>query len=286
MSEVARHNPWWLYDELAARIPQDVLIRDVIMGARRCLVSAECGVGLAATSHGGQRLGMPCEWQGKPLRDLARYARSWSFEVASAGVAALNAWYNQPDYIRQVPLMNQTAESEMPEWIVGGCANPFEALRGCMKMWDETRPRPRVRVVGHFPGLESLTQQCDLAILERAPRGDDDLPDPACEFEIPGSDVVIMTGMTLENKTAPRLLELAQSSLSVMTGPTTTMGAPLFEAGVDILAGSIVTDPERAQRVVASGAGIHELDMLEYVAVATPQAYQQLITGTWSSTHA
>ena len=86
---------WSLYDRMIAQVPDDVLVRQVVMGAHHCLVEAECGTGVAALHRGGARLRMGRDWAGRPLRELAACAKSWDFEVASVGVAALNAWHNQ-----------------------------------------------------------------------------------------------------------------------------------------------------------------------------------------------
>ena len=47
---------------------------------------------------------------------------------------------------------------------------------------------------------------------ERNCRDDIDMPDPACEYVLPQADFAFITGVTLENKTAPRLLELAKDA--------------------------------------------------------------------------
>ena len=60
--------------------------------------------------------------------------------------------------------------------------------------------------MGHFPLVEKqLGRKCSLSILEREPEGADFL-DSACEYILPEQDFVFITGMTLTNKTLPRLL--------------------------------------------------------------------------------
>lgn len=69
--------------------------------------------------------------------------------------------------------------------------------------------------------------------------------DPACEYVIPGADYLFMTGVTLINKTAPRLLDLAANATTVFVGPSVVMAPFLFRWGVDMLAGSVVADPDQ-----------------------------------------
>ena len=49
---------WSLYDRMIAQVPEDALVRRVVMGAHHCLVDAECGTGVAALHRGGARLRM------------------------------------------------------------------------------------------------------------------------------------------------------------------------------------------------------------------------------------
>ena len=63
--------------------------------------------------------------------------------------------------------------------------------------------------------------------------------------------------VTIINKTAPRLLALAEAAgaRTVMVGPSVVMAPELFNYGVDMLAGSVVRDPEKARFAVQCGAG-------------------------------
>lgn len=90
---------------------------------------------------------------------------------------------------------------------------------------------------------------CDLTALERAPHPGD-IPDPACEYIIAEQDYLFTTGITLQNKTLPRLLELAREGGTevIMVGPSVVPASLLFDYGVVCLASSIVL-PERADKV-------------------------------------
>lgn len=276
---------WSLYDRMIDEVPEDVLVREVVSGSHQCLVDAECGVGVAALHRGGTRLRMRGGWAGRPLRELAALARSWDFEVASVGMAALNAWHNQPGRVAALGRVDDVACTD-PFALMGSVAARMAAARGAAARVGETRgggargdgtrgdeacgngARPRAVVIGHFPRLGRLGEEAEVAVLERAARSDDDLPDTACEYLLPGCDVAVVTGMALENKTMPRLLELAGAPLCCVVGPTSTMCRPLLEAGADLVAGSLVADPELARAVVGCGAPLHGSGALEHVLVA------------------
>lgn len=266
---------WSLYDRMIDEVPEDVLVREVVSGSHQCLVDAECGVGVAALHRGGTQLRMRGGWAGRPLRELAALVRSWNFEVASVGVAALNAWHNQPGRAAELGRVDDVAGTD-PFALMGSVAARMaaacgEEARGEGARGDETcgnGARPRAVVIGHFPRLGRLGEEAEVAVLERAARSDDDLPDTACEYLLPGCDVAVVTGMALENKTMPRLLELAGTPFCCVVGPTATMCRPLLEAGADLIAGSLVADPELARAVVGCGAPLHGSGALEHVLVA------------------
>ncbi|MDM8270131.1 Rossmann-like domain-containing protein [Thermophilibacter provencensis] len=254
---------WSLYDQMIAQIPEDVLVRHVAMGAHHCLVEAECGTGVAALHRGGARLRMGRGWSDRPLRELAACAKSWDFEVASVGVAALNAWHNQRERLDALGLIKDAESTDPFVFLV-----PVAARVAAEK---NDGSRPRTVVVGHFPHLAAIAEHADVAVLERTARADTDLPDTACEYLLPGADLVVMTGMTLANKTMPRLLELARDALTCVVGPSATICAPVLEAGADLVAGSVVADAALAREVVTCGAPLHGSGALEHVLVATPR---------------
>ena len=254
---------WSLYDRMIAQVPDDVLVRQVVMGAHHCLVEAECGTGVAALHRGGARLRMGRDWAGRPLRELAACAKSWDFEVASVGVAALNAWHNQRERLGELGLITNAESTDPFVFLV-----PVSAR---MEAEKNDGSRPRVVVVGHFPHLAAIAEHAEVSVLERAARADTDLPDTACEYLLPDADLVVMTGMALANKTMPRLLELARAALACVVGPSATICTPVLEAGADLVAGSVVADAALAREVVTCGAALHGSGALEHVLVATPR---------------
>ena len=130
----------------------------------------------------------------------------------------------------------------------------------------------RVVVVGHFPHVERIEEYARLTVLERKCSQAGDVPDPACEYVIPGADYLFMTGVTLINKTAPRLLDLAANATTVLVGPSVIMAPFLFRWGVDMLAGSVVADPDKARFAVKNGAGQFFGEALTMAALRNPEA--------------
>ena len=227
---------WDLYKKLVAGVPEGIGVKDFLLGDHWVLVEAESGFGMALNVSGGSgpfRLGSNVV--GMELRDLAALCVSWNFREASIGVAALNAWYSTPE--------NAAAAGMKIE--EKGVNDAFELYQGLCA-------GKKVTIVGHFPLIERLADQCELTILEREPHGTD-VPDPGCEYIIPHQDFTFMTGVTLTNKTMPRLLALSQQGggSTILVGPSVVPSPVMYEFGVDCMAGSVVADPERARAGIA-----------------------------------
>ena len=132
-----------------------------------------------------------------------------------------------------------------------------------MDAFELCRPRIEARggtanvvVVGHFPHVDRIQEYARLTVLERnCSLQPLDTPDPACEYVLPQADFAFVTGVTIINKTAPRLLDLAKNATTVFVGPSVVMSPFLFDWGVEMLAGSVVADPDKARFAVKNGAG-------------------------------
>lgn len=254
--------PWTLYDELIAGVPEDVQVIDCCLGLGWSYVEAESGLGVSYTCRGGAKQRTEKrDLRDLSLRELASLSRSWCFEEATLGVAALNAWYGQK------PLLDELgAVYDEPVELPDGSIHKMDAFE-LMRPQIERTPGAKVVVVGHFPHVDRIAEYAQLTVLERNCRSDLDVPDPACEFVLPDADYAFITGVTLENKTAPRLLSLAKDAYVTMVGPSVVMAPALLRAGVNRMAGSAVLDAERAKRAVASGGGMSFGSALQMVSI-------------------
>ncbi|MDR3315925.1 MAG: DUF364 domain-containing protein [Coriobacteriales bacterium] len=233
--------PWKFYNHLIGQIPEDVLVTDCCVGPGWTYVEAECGMGLSYTLKGGGAASYGGRLDGLPLKSVAELSKSWNWLEACLGVAALNAWYTNEDAVRTLGgALADVSATQLGQ-------NPFRTLR-------ENYRGKQVTVIGHFPDLDSVAEIAELTILERNCTQSNDTPDPACEYLLPKQDFVFMTGVTLINKTAPRLLDLAQNATVVMVGPSVPASEFLFSWGINVLAGRIVVDPEKAKVCVKQAA--------------------------------
>ena len=223
---------WQLYKDLIAGIPEGIGVKRLVLGEQWAYCEAESGVGVSMMVRGGaggMRLRVAAG--DLELRDLAALSTSWSFVEATAGVAALNAWYSSLPVATANGLIIDAGENDG------------------FRVYKELVAGKKVTVVGHFPLIERMGDICDLTILERMP-SPGDIPDPACEYIIPEQDYLFSTGITLQNKTMPRLLQLAREGGTqvILVGPSVVPAPVLFNYGVVCAAGAIVL-PERAEKV-------------------------------------
>jgi uncharacterized protein (DUF4213/DUF364 family) len=237
--ELRDRDPWALYAALLDELPATPRVTRALVGRAWTLVEADSGgVGLAMTHREEvQPATLASPLAGRTLREVAAALRGWNVREAALGLAALNAWVNDP----------RRLEERLGRRLAGPHGESvFQAMR------PELAGR-RVAVVGHFPGIERLGDDCRLTVLERVPQPGD-LPDFAAEYVLPEQDYVFITGVTLINKTLPRLLALAAGAQVVLVGPSVPLTPRWFELGVSVLAGSVVLDGPRLWRAAAEGS--------------------------------
>ena len=238
---------WQLYDDLIEGIPDDFVVDDYNIGCAWVMVRSGQNVGVALTVKGRAHESVyEGPVVGARLNSIAECVKSWNFLEASLGMAAINCFYNTPDKIAE---LNRQATTDSSRDIDGPHAN-HDAF-SCMA---EQVIGKKVAVIGRFPHLESqLASICQLSVLERNPE-QGDYPDSACEYVLPEQDIAFITGMTLTNKTLPRLLQLARPSQRVvLVGPSVPFAGVLYKHGVTDLDGFVVTDPAKADRLVRRG---------------------------------
>ncbi len=175
-----------------------------------------------------------------PTVELARMSESWDLSERVVGIAALNALSQAAlkthgeDIVREYgDVIGLTGVEEGDTVVmVGNMRHSVEKLR------------PRVK---------------EVLVLERSIglRDVRTFPDTVVEVVVPRGDVVFVTGATLCNGTADRILELAENAREVvMLGPSAGVYPPsLFSRGVTAVAPVELIDPEGAMRGIREGGG-------------------------------
>lgn len=203
-------------------------------------VEGKLRCGLSSTlegphEHGGApqvpQAGLLETFTGRELASLAHEKDQPT--LASVGIAALNTLLPMPESYAEV-----NAEHVLTNY-------------GADK---------QVAIIGRFPFIPRLRKRvAELIVLERDPH-EGDLPAEAASQVLPHSEVVAITGMALVNHTLEDLLRLcAPEALVMVLGPSTPLSPVLFDYGVDMLSGSIVTEIDPVMRAVSQGANFRQI---------------------------
>jgi uncharacterized protein len=178
--------------------------------------------------------------------DLAGLIESHSFAEVSIGLATINALLPQnPD---------QWVDLRAEEYLIEHGANK------------------NIVVVGHFPFIDHLKPIAkNVWVLELNPK-EGDLPAEAAPEVVPQADVVAITATTLINKTFQGLIELCQpQACVVLVGPSTPLSPIMYDYGIDVLSGTIVTDPHAVLMGIGQGISFHQLRQKKAVRLVTMQ---------------
>ena len=224
---------WWgpeqLYRDLALGVADDE-VRQIACGQRWIMVEGPHGAGLAyLPRHPRELLPRLTALAKQSLRQLAALATSWDPLETALGVAALNAYYNRYD---------------LPA-LAGNGVKSFRHIAG------------RVGVIGAFPGVDGMLPNC--AVMEAEPRPGE-FPLAAMDSILPACDAAIVNSSTLINRNLPRVLRLSQHRPVALIGPATPMTPRLFDYGISVLGGLIVSDPQGLAQAIRAGATPREFN--------------------------
>lgn len=222
-----------LLPPLAGEIEEAEVVR-VLIGLNWVLVAATSGCGLAHAPDRGSSGCRPVDAAGGlrrlGLKRLAAFVASDNPIEVAIGIAAVNA-----------------ASVRMP----ATAAADDNALDRFTDIAGETV------ILGRFPGIAERLPGA--RIVERRP-GPGEVAEADAAEVIAAARGLVITASALANGGVSRALAWASPGCRVaLVGPGTPLRPSLFQAGVTILAGSVVTDPERAALVVAEGGGARQL---------------------------
>jgi uncharacterized protein len=171
----------------------------------------------------------------KTTLELAEYARSWNLVEASIGVAAVNS------------MIKPQGKADI------------NAIDSIMEMGIDKK----IVMVGQFPMIDEIRAiSRELWVLEADPflinPKEGIITEEAAEFLIPDSDIVIITGSTLINKSLERFLRLSKAAkaYTIIMGPSTPMCDVLFDYGADLLAGVEIAQPEKLLQKISQSGGM------------------------------
>ena len=228
-----------IIDDIISTITDDSPVKEV----RACVfwtavISKNCGLASTLRDHGPHHGTKPVPEAGsltsKTALELAACANSASLPLASIGMASINS-------LIEIDI-NRCVEK-----------NAFEVLA-------EKGQGKKIAVVGHFPFIPKLRETASkLWVLEKYPTGDD-LSEEEASKVLPNADVVAITGTSFINNTFEKLIGLCRKSFVVVLGPSTPLSPVLFDYGVDMISGTMVTDSNSVLRCISEGANFRQIE--------------------------
>ncbi len=228
-----------ILNSILKSIKEDAPVQAVNRGIHwTAVISKRCGLASTMASGGCSQeegtQGMEGSFTDMTALGLARYCLDGNTSRASLGLAAINSLLDVD------PSRNSDVEG--------------------LKLAKDLGKGKNISVIGHFPFMDDLAKEArNLWIIEKNPRPGDYPEAMGADF-IPQSDIVVISSTSLINKTLPGILELCrEDSIKMLLGPTTPLSEVLFDYGIDMLAGSVVTDQETVLKSVSEGASFMQL---------------------------
>lgn len=221
----------------------DCEVSNVVLGSRLGIVETT-GAGFASLRAHGQAFDakeLASRVIRKPAKEVCQYILSDNPVEASIGLACFNSLIPLPP---EEELINVKAQELILQYGKG----------------------KNVAVVGHFPFVERMGEEFEnFWVLEKRLRPGD-LTDREAANVLPMADVVAISATTLANGTLAGILGLIpDNAKKIILGQSTPLSARLFEFGLDVLAGAVITDRELAINGVAAGLSFKELKGVKHV---------------------
>lgn len=241
-----------IYRALLNGIPEESFkIKQVVIGIHWTVVLSRY-TGMASTlqaprPHGKTPMPAAGEFEGQNALQVAEYLLSVNRLEASLGLAAINS---------MLPIDPERCEN----------INALEVLLRKGK-------KKKVGVIGHFPFVNRLRRELqDVVVFEKNPQPGD-LSDDRMASILPDCEVVGMSATTLINHSIEEVLGYCYpGAYKIMIGPSTPMSDVLFDFGLDLLAGTRITDTENLIRYVSQGASFRQIKGAEVVTMQKKNA--------------
>lgn len=182
----------------------------------------------------------------KTTLELAQFYKSKNLIEAAIGVAAINSSLKIPESL------NNSKE-----------LNAYDIIL------DKGKNK-NVSIIGHFPFVKRLRQNAtcnNLWVFELNKKEESDLLPEDYSKYIPVSDVVLISGTTLINKTFEQIYQLLGKSYNIMLGPSTPLTEILYDFKIDVICGAIVENKILAKQYLSQGAKYKEAKGIKFVSM-------------------
>jgi len=136
-------------------------------------------------------------------------------------------------------------------------SNKIEYLNGYNLILNEAKYK-KVGFIGHFSFIKKIRKEIEnVTVFELNPVDELDLDIKFMPQIIPQLDYLVITATTLINKTFEDIIKLKSKKTKVMIlGPSTPSSEILFDYGIDIIAGTLVSNKKLIIEDIRNNKGI------------------------------
>jgi hypothetical protein len=233
-----------LLDRLISDI-EEVNVDEVIVGVHSVLVKTKEACGIASTiKYCGHDIHVreAGNLESLNLKELASLSLSNNLLEASIGMAAINCGLSKT--VARYRIVN---------------AKKVITDKGRNKV---------LGIIGHFPFLDDQKDHYKACyIFEKQPHKGDLKESDIPEY-LPKVDVAAITGTSITNHTFDGIRDnLPKKSYNIILGPSTPLSPILFEYGMDMVSGTLVTDYETARKYVLQATPTRHLKGVEMISL-------------------
>ncbi|MCK4666650.1 DUF364 domain-containing protein [Candidatus Dependentiae bacterium] len=210
---------------------EDAPIENVFIGLYSIYVKG-VRVGLSSTMHQFVKH-LPVEdlenLEAKSTKELAQYIFSNRILEATLGMAAINSSIKMDE-----------------KYFVE--KNAFDIIH------DKSIGK-KVAVFGDFPFVKKLKPISEELFLFEKKEGSEYLREDDMPSILPKADLVVISGTTIFNHTFIDILKnCSDSSFKIILGPSTPLTTVLFDYGIDVISGVMVSDEDKVFKYISRAA--------------------------------
>jgi len=167
---------------------------------------------------------------------------------------------NSTKEIAKLALSKNPLEASIGIATINSCLNRENLELSSVNAYDLLLKSKNVGVVGRFPFIEKLKGKVDkLTVFELFPNGEE-IHSKYIKNYINDLDIIAITATTLINHTFEELVRYKNKNTKIiLLGPSTPLSPILFDYGVDILSGTLVSDKNLFIDGVKEGKGFKNL---------------------------
>lgn len=228
---------WEFYDSLIEKIPENIKIKELVIGSEFTMVITDYGAGISRLLY-DKRFSFDKDIKkNMSLKDLCKGVKSWNFIEASLGLAAINSYYNQK-------VQNKSVNLE-------------EIKHPLISMIDDSSKKIAI-VEGSMENKNKIKSKYDVDFFSRKME-EGDYSIVAYNYLIENYDTTYLGGNLIINKHLIKIAEDSHSKESIICDISTPLSLDFSLLGIKNIGGFIIEDVDKCLNLVKLNASYDEI---------------------------